>query len=211
MQYLISRCAALDALHSAKPGTHYADKLLGELMRSSYAVIIVAASATFFFCSAAASDRARHAQPQGAGSTKASQYVVEPSSEAQAQPGALSLSISGLGPDRTVVPATITFELEGARRADLGSNSDAIIMTPSANILHLRDFWKFNPANGTFAIAQQDTTRLLDKLPPGQQIVLVNFVSDDGKFAVTYNLTLTVSPGAGHNPAKIAHTSPKTR
>lgn len=105
------------------------------------------------------------------------------------------LTISGLGPGNAISAAPLTFKLQGISGLDLKDDSDALVIGANNVAVSLNKFWVFNPTDSSFSISSPTMQQLLSALPTGPLNMVLNFVSKDGEFAVSYDMLVT-GPGA---------------
>lgn len=120
---------------------------------------------------------------------------VEPRDDGSLPDNPASLVVGGLGPNNSIVGNTLTFKLDGAPTTDLGNDSDGLVIGANNAAVSLKNYWTYDPATTTFTIAGDKLQQLMAALPAGALTVSLNFVSQDGMFATTYEF-LAIRQGA---------------
>ena len=133
------------------------------------------------------------------------QVYVEPLENGSLPPAPPKLAISGLGPNNTLQPGGLSFRLDGVAPMDLRNDSGGVLMAPSGATFALHSYWVFHADTGSFSISATAMQQLLNTLPAGTLHLHLNFVTQDGEFAVSYALTVikaaTVLKGQMRTPA----------
>ena len=101
-----------------------------------------------------------------------------------------ALTITGLGPNNSLLPGGLALRLAGAPALDLQHDSDGFLAAPGGAAIGLKPYWVFHPDTGSFSISATAMRQLLAALPPGALDMHLNFVSRDGAFAASYALTV---------------------
>lgn len=120
---------------------------------------------------------------------------VEPSDDGSIPENPPKLLVGGLGPNNSIVGNTLTFKLEGAHSSDLQDDSEGLVIGPNNAAISLKNYWTYDPASTTFAIAGTKLQQLMATLPTGALTVYMNFVSKDAEFASNYAF-LAIREGA---------------
>lgn len=116
------------------------------------------------------------------------EILVDPNDDGSLPEPAPRLIVGGLGANNVLRPGALSFRLEGTAVLDLADDSDGLVSGPGGVAISLKDYWTFDPADGSFTIAGAALEQLRAQLPPGALTMSVNFVSKDGEFAATYEL-----------------------
>ncbi|WP_230538207.1 hypothetical protein [Janthinobacterium sp. FW305-129] len=118
---------------------------------------------------------------------------VEPLDDGSLPATPPKLAITGLGPNNTLQAGGLTLRLSGAPALALQNDSDGFLAAPGGTAVALKPFWVFHPDTGSFTISATAMQQLLATLPSGALDMQLNFVSQDGEFAVSYALTVIKS------------------
>ncbi|MDO8064650.1 hypothetical protein [Janthinobacterium sp. SUN206] len=133
------------------------------------------------------------------------QVYVEPLENGSLPPAPPKLAIGGLGPNNTLQPGGLSFRLEGVAPMNLRNDSGGFLAAQSGAPVAIHSYWVFHADTGSFSISATAMQQLLNVLPAGALQLHLNFVTQDGEFAVSYALTVikaaTVLQGQMRTPA----------
>lgn len=120
---------------------------------------------------------------------------VEPSEDGSYSEAPPKLAVTGLGANNLIGGTPLSFKLEGVAGLDLADDSVALAVTANNAKINLHNYWTYDQASGTFSVSPQKMAALMSALPNGPLTLMLNFVSKDGEFAVSYDL-LAIKQGA---------------
>ena len=113
---------------------------------------------------------------------------VEPLDDGAFPASPPTLAVTGFGANNSITGSGLTFKLEGLPMLDLKDDSDALLTGSNGAAVGLKQFWVYNAADASFAISGPALQQAVTAIPNGAVSMLLNFVSKDGEFAVSYEL-----------------------